>query len=129
MKSVHTVTWFEIPTLDISRAQKFYETVLDMKFETTEMEGCKMAIMPPRAEPSQGEVVVHGALIQMEDRKPSEQGAMVYLHGGDDLNHCLARVAGAGGTVIQEKTSIGEHGFFAMFKDTEGNVQALHSMN
>jgi predicted enzyme related to lactoylglutathione lyase len=129
MKCVHTVTWFEIPTLDIARAQKFYETVLDMKFEIMEMEGCKMAIMPTRGEPTKGEVSVHGALIQMEDRKPSDQGAMVYFNGGDDLSQYLAKVPEAGGVIIQEKTSIGEHGYFGMFKDTEGNVQALHSMN
>ena len=54
---------------------------------------------------------------------------MVYFNGGDDLSGFLAKVPEAGGTIIKEKTSIGEHGYFAMFKDTEGNIQALHSMN
>jgi len=29
--------------------------------------------------------------------------------------------------VIQDKMSIGDHGFIAMFRDTEGNRVALHS--
>ena len=46
MKSPHTISWFEIPVSDISRATKFYENVLQLKMATTEMNGNKMAIFP-----------------------------------------------------------------------------------
>jgi len=52
---------------------------------------------------------------------------MVYLNGGEDLSVPLARVEAAGGTIIKSKTRIGENGFMAIFKDTEGNHVALHS--
>ena len=52
---------------------------------------------------------------------------MVYLNGGEDLSVPLARVEAAGGTIIKNKTPIGENGFMAIFKDTEGNHVALHS--
>ena len=123
-----TITWFEIPTTDIARAQKFYESMLNMTLQPVEMPGIKMAVFPGR-EDTGNDPLVHGALIQMEDRKPSNQGAMVYFNGGNDLADYLKNVEGAGGKIVQEKTSIGEHGFFAMFEDTEGNVLAIHSPN
>lgn len=127
-ENFHSINWFEIPVLEIGRAQKFYETVMNWKLEIMEMPGMKMAVFPGTGE-TNGSTLVHGALIQMEDRKPSDQGAMIYLNAGNDLTPCLERIEAAGGTIIAPKTSIGEHGFFAMFKDTEGNVQALHSPN
>ena len=54
---------------------------------------------------------------------------MVYLNGGEDLSAPLARVEAAGGTIIKNKTRIGENGFMAVFKDTEGNHVALAGNN
>jgi predicted enzyme related to lactoylglutathione lyase len=46
-----------------------------------------------------------------------------------DIEGTLAKIAGAGGSTIVPKMSIGEHGFFAQFQDSEGNRVALHSMS
>jgi len=70
-----------------------------------------------------------GAIIQMVESKPSMDGVMIYLDGGDDLNAPLGRVERAGGKVLMPKTPIGENGFMAVFTDTEGNKLAFHSMN
>ena len=43
------------------------------------------------------------------------------------LDAIVGRVEQAGGKVEQPKTSIGEHGFIALIRDTEGNVVGLHS--
>jgi len=40
----------------------------------------------------------------------------------------LGKVAVAGGIVLKPKFGIGEHGFIAYLKDTEGNKVALHSL-
>lgn len=127
--SFHTINWFEIPVKDIGRAQKFYERVLEMKLERQEMEGCKMAVFPARGDTPEGANLVHGALIQVAGQEPSEKGVIIYFNGGNDLTPCLARVTEAGGKIIKEKTAIGSYGFSALFKDTEGNIQALHSPN
>ncbi len=42
---LNTINWFEIPATNISRAMKFYGTILDMKLETNQFEGTKMVIM------------------------------------------------------------------------------------
>ena len=73
--------------------------------------------------------VASGALVASKESKPSGDGTVVYLNGGDDLSVPLKRVGTAGGEVLADKTSIGEHGFIAYFLDTEGNRVALHSLN
>ena len=45
-----------------------------------------------------------------------------------DVQNELSRIEGSGGIIIQKKTEISpEHGFMAVFLDTEGNRVALHS--
>lgn len=40
----------------------------------------------------------------------------------------LTRVSKAGGSVLQDKFAIGEHGFIALAMDSEGNRIGLHSL-
>ncbi len=72
-----------------------------------------------------------GSLIHNpEHYKPSEQGALVYFTSRTgDINDELSRVESAGGEILRAKTQISEdHGYMALFKDTEGNRVALHSL-
>ena len=73
--------------------------------------------------------VASGALVESTETKPGRQGATVYLNAGKDLAIPLAKVEKSGGKVLQEKTSIGPHGYIAYVEDTEGNRIGLHSMN
>ena len=117
------INWFEIPTADISRAKKFYQTILNTEMNETEMFGTKMAFFPTDGSN------VSGAIVQGEDYTPSSQGALVYLNGGSNLENSLSKVETAGGKVIVPKTQISpEMGYFAIFIDTEGNKVALHSI-
>ena len=119
----NAINWFEIPAINIERAVKFYSKVLDVEMPmSTSAPSTKMAFFP--ADPDG----VQGALVQAEGYVPSDKGSLLYLNAGDDLAPALARVKPAGGSVIREKFSIGEHGFIAYFKDTEGNKVAFHSM-
>ena len=123
----NTVAWFEVPVTDITRATKFYETVMEIKFELMEMEGTKMAVFP---NPTNSATAVHGALVEGDGYNPSSSdGPILYLYGGEDLTNPMSKVAAAGGKVLQEKISIGEHGFIGFFQDTEGNRMAFHSNN
>jgi predicted enzyme related to lactoylglutathione lyase len=38
------------------------------------------------------------------------------------------RASAAGGQIVREKMSIGQYGFIALIRDTEGNMIGLHSM-
>jgi uncharacterized protein len=118
----NVVVWFDIPVKDLKRAITFYSKVLGIEMQIMEMGPTKMACFP--YEPG----AVSGALTVSKDLKPSTEGTLIYLSGGEDLSVPLKRVKAAGGKVIKDKTSIGEHGFMAIFQDTEGNHIGLHSM-
>ncbi len=122
----NAINWFEIPVNDYERAKKFYSAVLGEEIIDHHMEdkNMKYGIFPYDMENHK----VGGALLQMDGISPSQDGATVYLNGGDDLNIPLAKVESAGGKVIMPKTDIQENGFIAQFMDTEGNRVAFHSM-
>jgi uncharacterized protein len=119
----HTVSWFEIPVTDFSRAKSFYEKVLGISIEPMVMGPVTMGML------SSDPTAVGGALVYGDGGSPAKNGTLVYLNGGDDLAPMLARAAKAGGSVAVPKTDIGNgFGFFAHFIDTEGNKVGLHSM-
>lgn len=115
------VVWFEIPAFDINRAAEFYGTVYDVKLEVQDMGGYKMAILPT-------DKGIGGAIVVGEGSVPSDKGSLLYLSGGRDLDVYLNRVPEAGGRIVLKKTLISkEHGYFALFIDSEGNKMAFHS--
>ena len=116
------INWFEIPAADFNRAVSFYSAILELNINETEMFGTKMGFFP-----SNGENVT-GAVVQGEDYKPSKDGVMVYLNGGNNLQILLDSVVNNQGEVLVPKTHISpEIGYFAMFLDSEGNKMAVHS--
>ena len=118
------VNWFEIPVNDMSRAVRFYEAVFGVSLAAMEMGPAQMAMFPME----QGGPNAGGALVKTEGYTPSEAGTVIYF-SVDDIEGTLAKIASAGGATLVPKMSIGEHGFFAQFKDSEGNRVALHSMS
>ncbi len=119
----NAINWFEIPVIDIDRASDFYSRVLDGELPRQEIMDTKMAFLP-----MEGQGSVGGALCQSAMHKPSQEGAVIYLNGGEDLSSPLDRVEGAGGKVVMPKTKISDEiGYMAFFTDTEGNKVAFHS--
>jgi predicted enzyme related to lactoylglutathione lyase len=118
MKNV--VTWFEIPTVNLDRAVKFYETVLGLRAKVETFNGVQHAMFLGDKEGASG------ALIFDPRRKPSTEGTVVYLNANKDIDGALDRAKRAGGRVVLPKTDIGEPGFIAILADTEGNHVALH---
>ncbi len=113
--------------MDITRAVEFYQRVLGRDTGAVQQfDNTKMAVVPDERNDQD---TVRGSIVQSENHEPSTKGSLIFLAGGDDLSAPLARVVDAGGTVVQEKTPKGHHGFYAIFEDTEGNHVALHSMN
>lgn len=117
------VNWFELYVTDFDRAKRFYETALQMSLQESQTEGCRMGIFP--CDHANG---VGGAITKMNGALPGPGGTLVYLNVEGDLDGVLKRIPTAGGSVVKPRTSIGEHGFIAIVKDTEGNGVGLHSM-
>jgi len=116
-----SINWFEIPALDIDRAATFYEKVLAIKLKRENFGGVPNAMFPYER-PGTG-----GAVVADPRRKPTADGAIVYLAADGKLDACVARVEKAGGKVVAPKIDIGPPGFIALFQDTEGNVVGIHS--
>lgn len=128
MTFTHAISWFEIPALDISRAQKFYETIFDIQLIPMEMPGNAMLLFPI-ADPKTG---IGGAIVKTDDKflTPSaDAGTLIYLNANPDVDIVLNKVEAAGGKVLLPKTEISpEYGFMGVFLDTEGNRVGLHSV-
>ena len=121
----NAISWFEIPTKDLNRAQKFYEEIFDIKMTPLDLENFQMRMFP--IEDPMG---VGGTLCYSNSHKPSEtHGPLIYLNANPDVQNVLNKVEKAGGKILVPKTQISpEYGYMAVFIDTEDNRIALHSM-
>ena len=123
----NAISWFEIPTTDIDRAQNFYERIFNIKMNFLGFKNIKMSMFPID-NPMEG---IGGALVQTDGfHKPSAtDGPLIYLDGNPDLQIILDRVEAAGGKILSPKTVISEdYGDMAVFLDTEENRIALHNI-
>lgn len=121
----HSISWFEIPTIDLARAQKFYETILGLELIPMDMPGIQMRMFPVP-----DHTFISGALTYAPDfYEPQANGTLVYLNANPDVQHVLDRVEAAGGKIIVPKAEISpDIGFMAVIHDTEGNRVAFHSV-
>ena len=121
--AIHALHWFEIPVLDLDRAQGFYETVLGIPLRR-EGDGVQsMALFP-----SEGDGVGGCLSVSCGDLRPAPTGTVVYL-STRSIDDVLSRVTAAGGRVAVAKTALPEHwGYCAHITDTEGNRVGLHSL-
>ena len=114
--------WFELPVNDMNRAKQFYASIFDIQMaDNMEMGNSIMSFFPFETDQSGAT----GTLIKQETYIPSHEGTMVYF-SVTEIDDVLPKITAAGGSVINEKMSIGEHGFVAHFEDSEGNRVALH---
>ena len=77
----HAISWFEIPTADINRAQKFYETIFDISMVSLDLPQIQMRLFP-----IENMMNIGGALtFNKEFYTPSAtSGVLLYLNGNPD---------------------------------------------
>ena len=123
----NAISWFEIPAIDIHRAQKFYESIFDFQMIPMDLQQIQMRMFPTTdiMNGVGGAVCTSGGF-----HVPSEdKGPLIYLNANPDVQIVLDRIEGAGGRILVPKTQISpEYGYMAVFIDTEGNRVALHSV-
>ena len=125
------VVHFEIYVQDMARARAFYENVLGttlvrMPAPTPEMD-LDMLFFPTDKDTGMNTYGSGGMLVRMEGMASGGGGTLVYF-ACEDCAVQAARAAEFGGRLCKEKTSIGEHGFFSLAQDSEGNMIGFHSM-
>jgi uncharacterized protein len=120
------ISWFEIPSADLDRATKFYETLFDVQLIAMDTPNLQMRTFPVTDMMNH----ISGAVVHSGFHKPSgTDGVLIYLNGNPDVQHILDKVEAAGGKIMVPKTEISpEYGYMAVILDTEGNRIGLHSV-
>lgn len=113
--------WISIPAIDFQRAVEFYNRVLEIELQVVDCGEEKMACFPS------GE----GAVALAPGFKPSQDGVLVSLNVGADLDATMDRVEQNGGKIVHPKTKIEAEGrgYFSLFIDCEGNKLGLYTDN
>ena len=123
----NAISWFEIPSVDLDRATKFYETIFNVQLQPLDLAQIKMRMFPID-DPMTG---IGGAVVYAQGfyETSNTAGPLIYLNGNPDVQNILDKVEAAGGKIVVPKTMISpEHGYMAIFIDTEGNRIGLHSI-
>jgi predicted enzyme related to lactoylglutathione lyase len=120
MQVKDALSWFEIPAVDLPRATRFYEAVLERELKPETMGPLRLAVFAYEG--------VGGCLIAGDSYKPAASGTVVYL-GVDAVDGALERAKNAGGKVALPKTALPEGmGFYAHIIDSEGNRVGVHAL-
>jgi predicted enzyme related to lactoylglutathione lyase len=120
------VTYFEITADNVERAKKFYENIFDWKIERYDKNGEYWSITTTEVgeddwtpkEPGE----INGGLVK---REKSNEPVLDYITV-DSIDETIKKIEKNGGTIIEPKTKMGEWGWWATFKDTEGNMLGLY---
>ncbi|TAL61800.1 MAG: VOC family protein [Legionella sp.] len=117
----NTFCWIDIPVLNLDRAISFYAAILDQDVQKISEQGFEFGLLPHT------ENNVSGCLCVMDDRKPSQEGPLVYLNVEGRLAQAAEAVKEVGGKVLKAPEQIGPYGHRAVILDSEGNAVALYS--
>ena len=116
------VMHFEIPYDDGDRARAFYGDTFGWQVLPVPGMDYTMVMTGP-TDPEQGPTepgFINGGMFE---RTGELQGASPHIViDVPSVDEALRKIEAAGGTVVMERTQVGEMGFTGYFTDTEGNV-------
>lgn len=117
------VVHFEIPFEDQKRATKFYQDVFKWRTEDVPDMNYVMAYSVATDEKHMPKEsgAINGGMMKRNDKVKGPTFAINVA----SIEEAIEKIKKAGGTVVTGKTAIGDMGFMAYFKDTEGNVLSV----
>ena len=116
------VVHFEIPFDDGDRARAFYQAVFGWQVTPLPEMGYTLAMSGPSSDTGPTEPgFINGGMMQRQG--PFTAPDIVI--DVENLEDALKAINEAGGTTVSERQAVGEMGFTAYFKDTEGNLVGL----
>ena len=130
----NAISWFEIPTLNLAKAQQFYEAVLQCTLRPENMGPSEGAVFPyDEAAGGVGGALMCGpsAPATAVGVAGSGTGVLIYLDGGKhSVDSMLQRAVTAGGRIAMPRTALPPGlGFIACMFDLDGNKIGLHSLS
>jgi predicted enzyme related to lactoylglutathione lyase len=116
------VVHFEVPYDDGDRARTFYERAFGWQLDQMPEMGYTIVMSGPSGEQGPSEAgFINGGMMQREE--PFTAPNIVI--DVDNLEDTLEMVAEAGGTTVREREQVGDMGFTAYVRDSEGNLLGL----
>ena len=84
MTFTNAISWFEIPTADINRAQKFYEAIFQVQMIPFDTPQIQMRMFP-----IENPMNIGGALVYNKEfyKTSATDGPLIYLNGNPDVQH------------------------------------------
>jgi predicted enzyme related to lactoylglutathione lyase len=117
------VVHFEIPYDDGDRAQRFYKDAFDWQLQSMPGMGYVLVTTGPTGEQGPTEPgFINGGMLA-RDGAPT-RGPLVVVDV-DSIDDALRRIGELGGETVVGRQPVGDMGFSAYAKDTEGNVLGL----
>jgi predicted enzyme related to lactoylglutathione lyase len=117
------VVHFEIPYDDGDRARSFYKEAFGWQVQHMPDMDYTLVTTGPGGEQGPSETgFINGGLMS---RGESLAGATVVVVDVTDIDAALEKIGSLGGSTVQGKLPVGEMGFSAYAKDSEGNVIGL----
>ncbi len=117
---------FEIPTDKPERAKKFYQEVFGWEInEMPEMNYTHVKTVETKKNGIPKELgAINGGLIERDGKIKCPVITVIV----EDIDKTAAMIREQGGKMVEEKSAAGEMGWYAYFKDSEGNVLGLWQM-
>ena len=116
------VVHFEVPFDDADRARSFYQDVFGWQIQPVPEMGYNMVSTGPMGNQGPSDPgYIGGGMLPRQDPVT----APVITLEVDDMDAALLAVEKHGGTAAGDKMPVGNMGFAAYFKDSEGNLMGL----
>ena len=120
------VIFFEIPADQPKRAREFYQTTFGWQMNEipsmhyTQIGTVEADVLGVRGTPKEPGAI-NGGMVQRND---PVKNPIIYI-SVDSIDEAAASIEKNGGKILKPKSPVGNFGFTAYFKDTEGNVVGL----
>jgi predicted enzyme related to lactoylglutathione lyase len=114
------VVHFEIPTKNIKRAKKFYGDIFG--WHTHDMPEMNYTIVHTAKTSKTGMLQEKGAINGGLTTKDSTAKGPVLVIEIPSIDKYVNKIRKAGGKLVMKKSQVGEMGYYARVRDTEGNV-------
>ncbi len=120
------VVHFEVPFDDPERALGFYREVFDWQIKPMPEMGYNIVATGPAGDDGMPNApgYIGGGMMQRLEHVATP----VIVLDVDDIDATLADVEAHGGSTVEPKSAVGDMGFAAYFKDSEGNLMGLWQM-
>lgn len=116
------VVHFELPFEDGERASEFYERAFGWQIQGLPEMGYRLVMSGPSGDQGPTEPgFINGGMFE---RQGAHTAPNVVIDVGN-IEEALAAVTAGGGSIVSERTPVGDMGFSAYFTDTEGNLLGL----